>query len=323
VRLAHLPTPLDDAPRLARALGLARLSVKREDLTGLAGGGNKARKLQALVTDAQTQGCDVLLTSGALQSNFCRMTAAAAARAGLDCELVLDAAVTGAGEPYARGGNVLLDELLGATLVLPDDLPLQAAAPLVARPLLGDEDAFIVRGVAAREAALRADGRRPYVMPPGGSSPVGAGAYDGCARELLEQVPDVTHVVTATTTGGTQAGLTRGLVGRASVIGISAALDAATTATLVGWLSDGTGEVEVDDRFVGPGYGVPTPEGREALVLAARTEGLLLDPVYSAKALAGLRVLAAEGRFGPEDHVVFVATGGLPSLFAYPRDVLR
>lgn len=275
------------------------------------------------MADARAQGCDVLLTSGALQSNHCRITAAAAAQAGMDCELVLDAALAGGGEAYARGGNVLLDELLGATLVLPDDVPLEAAATLKPRPLLGaGEDAWIVRGVAAREAALREAGRRPYVIPPGGSSPVGAGAYRGCAAEILEQAPGVTHVVTATTTGGTQAGLTAGLAGRAEVIGVSAALDAATTSAIVSWLTGGEGDVHVDDRFVGAGYGVPSEAGREAMELAGRTEGLVLDPVYSAKGLAGLSVLVQEGRFGPDAHVVFVATGGLPSVFAFPRALI-
>lgn len=301
--LAHLPTPLEPADRLARAIGLpaGRLWVKRDDCTGLATGGNKARKLDLLVADALAGGRDVLVTAGGPQSNHARSTAAAAARAGLGCVLVFNA------DPPARmEGNQLLDHLLGAEA--------RFVGP-VAMDDLND-----IAGAIADE--LRATWRRPYLIPVGGSSPLGASAYVAAADEILAALGhEDLVVVTATGSGGTHAGLAARL-GHERVVGVDVgaladvagvvrglALDVAALAGL----ARPSGEPRLVHDQVGAGYGAPTAACLDALRLAARSEGLLLDPVYSGKAMAGLVDLVRAGLSAKA--TVFLATGGVPALF--------
>ncbi len=302
-RLAHIPTPLEHADRLGQALGLAagRLWVKRDDCTGLAMGGNKARKLDVLVADALAQGCDVLVTAGGVQSNHARMTAAAAARTGLDCVLAFNAE-----RPARTEANQVLDVLFGAERRFLGRIPM-------------DDLNAAIDGIAGE---LRAAGRRPYVIPIGGSSPLGASAYIAAADEILSDLGhDAVVVVTATGSGGTQAGLAARL-GHARVMGVDvgAIADpaAAVRATAIGaaalaGLSLPDGEPWLVRDQVGAGYGAPTDACRNALRLAARLEGLLLDPVYSGKALAGLMAQPAADL--PQRAIVFLVTGGVPALF--------
>jgi D-cysteine desulfhydrase family pyridoxal phosphate-dependent enzyme len=301
--LAHLPTPLEPADRLGRAIGLApgRLWVKRDDCTGLATGGNKARKLELLVADALASGCDVLVTAGGPQSNHARTTAAAAARAGLGCVLVFNA------DPPSRAeGNQLLDDLLGAE------------RRFVGPVAMDDLDA--VASTIADE--LRRVDRRPYLIPVGGSSPLGASAYVAAADEITAALGhDDVVVVTATGSGGTHAGLAARL-GHDRVVGVDvgALTDVASivrglaldVAALVD-LPRPSGEPRLVRDQVGAGYGASTPACLDAIRLAARSEGLLLDPVYSGKAMAGLMGLTRDGL--PAKAIVFLATGGLPALF--------
>ncbi len=320
LRLAHLPTPLEPLERLSRKLGGPRIWVKRDDLTGLAGGGNKTRKLEFLLGDALDQGADTVMTAGAVQSNHARQTAAACARLGLGCELFLKEAAPGRGDSYGRSGNVLLDQILGAKVhILPG-----ASNPETA--------------MEARAEALRREGRRPYAIPVGGSNAVGALGYVECARELFAQAKgislEIDTVVHASASHGTQAGLAVGLAvagveARLFGVGVSGTASQARTniERIAAATCEGLGsprrfaEIEVDDRFVGEGYGIPTPEGLAAIRLLARLEGLLLDPVYTAKAMAGLVAMIREGRFSDEQNVVFLHTGGWPALFAYEEEL--
>lgn len=285
-------------------MGPGDLLIKRDDLVGLGGGGNKARKLGHLVGAALGVGADTFVTSGAAQSNHARLTAAAAARVGVRAVLVL------AGEPPPPGatGNLSLDSLFGARVVWAgevDDAGLDAA----------------VQQVADR---LRADGARPAVFPLGGSDAVGARGYVDCAAELADQVPDLAHVVTAVGTGGTMAGLAAGLgVQRVLGVDVGATSDPAgrVTRLLAGLGAGGAGAVSslrLRGDQVGAGYGIPTAGSHAALVDAARTEGVVLDPVYTAKALAGLAAAVADGDIRPGQRTVFLHTGGLPGLFGHP-----
>lgn len=299
------PTPVQPMDRLGEALGLApgRLFVKRDDLTGLAGGGNKVRKLEHLCADALAQGCDLLITGGGEQSNHARLTAAAANRIGVACTIVL------AAEPVAvPTGNVVLDHLLAPEIVWAGEIGYYALEQRV-------------RDEADR---ARAAGRTPYVIPVGGASTIGELGYVVAALELREQLPNVAYVVTADGSGGTHAGLAAGLGALDVVLGVDAGtrpdLDdvvpkkAAKAAALAG-LPTPTGNVQVDhDRF-GDGYGAPTDSCREALDLAARLEGLILDPVYTGKAMAGLIAAVREQRVPAEGSLVFLHTGGMPALF--------
>ena len=299
LQLSHWPTPLDRAPRLAAALGLGAddLWVKRDDLTDL-GGGNKVRKLEHLVAEALAAGATVLVASGGAQSNHARMTAAAAARVGLRAVLVLGGTAL-AGRP----GNLALDELLGAEIVLADGL---------SGALLDDR----VGEVAAR---LRAAGEVPAVLPFGGSSAVGARWYVTCAAELRDQAPDAAHAVVAVGSGGTMAGLVAGL-GQERVLGIDTGATSdpvERVAAIVTELGGTADRLRLDRDQVGDGYGRLTPAAASAMRTAARREGLLLDPVYTGKALAGLAAAAAEGIVQPGERTVFVHTGGLPGLFGH------
>ena len=300
VQLSHWPTPLDPAPRLSAALGLAPsdLWIKRDDLTDL-GGGNKVRKLEHLVAEALAAGATVLVTSGGAQSNHARATAAAAARVGLRAVLVLNGTAL-AGRP----GNLALDELLGARVVL-------------AEGLSGEARDRRVQEIAEQ---LRAAGEVPAVLPFGGSSAVGARGYLDCAAELEQQVPDAAHVVVAVGSGGTMAGLVAGL-GAERVLGIDtgAVPDAARrVAAIVAELGGAPRRLRIDRDQVGAGYGRLTTAALMAIHTAARTEGLLLDPVYTGKALAGLATAVTEGIVRPGERTVFVHTGGLPGLYGHP-----
>ena len=303
-RLAHLPTPLEPADRLGAALGLApgRLWVKRDDCTGLAMGGNKARKLELLVADALTAGADTLVSAGGLQSNHARMTAAAAS-------LRRSPVASWPSTPTSPGrleANQVLDVLLGAERRFLGPIAMDELNPTLER--IADE--------------LRRGGRRPYVIPIGGSSPLGASAYVAAADEILADLGhDDVLVVTATGSGGTHAGLAARL-GHDRVMGVDvgAIADPASTvrmlavevAALVG-LPRPSGETWLVRNQVGERYGAPTSACRDALLLAARLEGLLLDPVYSGKALAGLVALPPGSV--PHRAIVFLATGGTPALF--------
>jgi 1-aminocyclopropane-1-carboxylate deaminase/D-cysteine desulfhydrase-like pyridoxal-dependent ACC family enzyme len=308
VPLAHLPTPLEAADRLAAALDMAEgsLLVKRDDCTGLAGGGNKARKLVHLCADAVAQGCDTLVTGGGRQSNHVRMTAAAANKLGLAATIVL------AADPGPPTGNVTLDMVLAPDIVWGGPLDYYA---LEAR-------------IEAEADRLRAAGRRPYLIPIGGASPVGEQGYVEAADEIVTQLgvrPDL--VVTADGSGGTHAGLVAGFGDHDLVLGVDVGtrpdLDeqvpakAAAAAAHAGRPAP-VGDCAVDHSSFGAGYGAPTDECRAALDLAARTEGLVLDPVYSGKAMVGLVSARRAGRIGRHDRVVFLHTGGLPALFS-PR----
>ena len=320
VPLAHLPTPLEPLDRLSAALGGPRVWVKRDDATGLAIGGNKVRKLEYLLADAIEQGADVVLTTGATQSNHCRQTAAAAARLGLRCELLLEHRFPDWSEAYNRGGNLQLDGLLGATV------------------LDQAKGTDMVAALADRVDQLRADGHSPYAIPLGGSSVVGAFGYRTAAVELVRQADEhgfvPREIVHATSSGGTQAGLIAGLAIRrcdVPVLGISAGGTAEYLGGVVRELAEGVidrlgmdrtfgpNAVVVDDTHVGEAYGVPTDAMWEAVETCARLEGLLLDPVYSGKAMAGLFAHIREGRYDPDDDVVLIHTGGTPALFSYPR----
>ena len=307
--LSTWPTPLEPAPRLARAVGLepVDLWVKRDDLTGLGGGGNKVRKLEWTVGAALAVGADVLVTSGAAQSNHARLTAAAGARLGLDVVLVL------AGDLAAAGsGNLALDGLLGARVVPAGDI---------------DDEAL---GAVAEDVAadLRRAGRRPAVIPFGGSSALGARGYEECGRELLAQAPDLARVVTAVGSGGTMAGLVASL-GTDRVLGVDCGAVPAPAETVAGLVAELTGAAYEPGALalrrdqVGAGYGVLTEPVMAALVAAARSEGLLLDPVYTGRALAGLVAAVAEGTIRPGERTVFLHSGGLPGFFGSAAAVGR
>jgi D-cysteine desulfhydrase len=306
IQLAHLPTPLEPMDRLGAHLGFdeGALLVKRDDCTGLAAGGNKARKLEYLCADALAQGCDTLVTGGGRQSNHVRMTAAAANKLGLACTIVLSS------DPVeVPTGNVVLDVLMGADIVWAGRL---------------DYDATEAE-IEATCDRLRAEGRTPYAMPIGGASPVGALGYVAGGDELLGQVPDLDVVVTADGSGGTHAGLVVAVGDHARVLGVDVGartdLDdqvpakAAQVAELAGRPAP-TGTCVIDHGQVGGGYAVATDAGKEALQLAARLEGLVHDPVYTGKAMAGLVEARRDGRLASDHRVVFLHTGGLPALFA-------
>jgi L-cysteate sulfo-lyase len=324
VSLCHRPTPLELMPRLTDFLAGPPLLVKRDDCTGLALGGNKARKLEFLMADALAKGADTVLTTGGVQSNHCRQTAAAAAKLGLACELILPHVSRFDSPTYETGGNVLVDQLLGARLHI-----LAAGADVAARTSQVLDE-------------IRASGGTPYVIPVGGSNPIGALGYVDAAGELARQVAErkltIDTIVITTGSCTTHAGLLVGLEAiRMSgefdfaprVIGISvyqrreAALalvrdKAAATAELIGIDPAGLHErTVVLDDYLGAGYGEPTDAMVEAVGLAARLEGLLVDPVYTGKTLSGLIDLARRGQFGQNESVLFWHTGGTPALFPY------
>ncbi len=312
VALATLPTTLQPADRLSAALGgQVRVWIKRDDNTGLALGGNKARKLEFLVGEALEKGCDTLITTGGPQSNHCRMTAAAAAKAGMHCHLVFSGPVV-----ELRQANLLLDELLGAKLHFPGALDVEATS----------------REMSRLAESLHASGYKSHIIPLGGSDTTGALGYVNAVREMLMQAEDANvqfdAIFHASGSGGTQAGILAGLALHhmsTPVFGISVSRPSAVFAPQVERLTsqlmqrlglESAPQVAVDDSFVGGGYGIPTVESDEALQLAAKTEGLIIDPVYTAKAMAGLIAAVRAGRFAPGGNILFWHTGGSPALFA-------
>jgi D-cysteine desulfhydrase family pyridoxal phosphate-dependent enzyme len=319
VRVANLPTPLEDAPRLSAALGGPRILIKRDDLTGLAFGGNKTRKLEWLLGEAQAAGADCVITLGAGQSNHCRQTAAAAAKAGLVCYLILYPPFHGEGQ-----GNLLLDDLLGATLLRVESRDGGAVKAAT--------DDLIAR--------LRAEGKRPYLVPVGGSTPTGALGYVLGAIELGDQLAAASirpsRVYVSSGSAGTQSGLVVGAAGTGAsyrIFGITPGDKTANLAPKVASLSNETAallglaarfttsDLVVDDGYAGPAYGTLTPECAEAIRLVAQTEGVLLDPVYVGKAMAGLINHIRRGDVGRDESVVFIHTGGTPALFAYATEL--
>jgi 1-aminocyclopropane-1-carboxylate deaminase/D-cysteine desulfhydrase-like pyridoxal-dependent ACC family enzyme len=308
--LTPYPTPVEELPRLRALLGMsARLFVKRDDALSFGGGGNKVRKLEMLVARALAEGADALVTLGTLQSNHIRVTAAVAAKIGMPCVLVVN------GEAPARPtGNAMLVDLLGAQMEYVSSRA--ERGPRMERVL----------------ERMRQAHRRPFGIPLGGSTPVGALGYVRAVAELLTQMEPPDIIVHAASSGGTQAGLVAGcaLHGlHTRVLAISADESAAELARTVRHIHEGmTAQVgieasslaphgiETDDRFVGGGYAIPTTRSKDAVAVAARTEGLLLDPVYSAKAMAGLMAYAREGRLDHARTVLFWHTGGLPGMFA-------
>jgi D-cysteine desulfhydrase len=319
--LALLPTPLVEASRLSKVIEGPRIFIKRDDLTGFGFGGNKVRGLEFYIADALAHQADVIVTGAGPQSNHIRATAAAARVAGLDV-----AAVMHDSRPAETQGNLLLDELLGVQLRFTNDPD---------RSLVDVE----IESVAQE---LRHAGRRPYVIPRGGASALGALGYVECVREMDAQAralnvrPD--WVVLATGACGTQAGLIAGTKiydAPYRVLGITVSRPVAECVERVGRIAAesaqlaghalrlGAEEVRVRDGFIGPGYGIPTPEGVEAIRLVARTEGVFLDPTYTGKGMAGLIAEIRSGRIGKEETVVFVHTGGEPALFAHAARLIH
>ena len=320
--LAFLPTPITPLLQLSKLLGGPELFIKRDDQTGLATGGNKTRKLEFLLGQAIHAGADALITAGSLQSNHARQTAAAAAQHQLECHLILR---TPDGRPPRQtpNGNLLLDHLLGAVLHWTD------------------EPAPYNQTITQVETELAASGRRPYVIPYGGSSPVGIMGYAAAMLEYAAQAAALgafdAHVI-ATSSGGTQAGMLlgahlAGLGAGVRILGISVdrsrdalAADVATLANEgaalldLDWRIDAQ-NVAIDDSYLGGGYAVIGEPEREAIALVARTEGLLLDPVYTGRAMAGLIDLIRRGEFRPGGRVLFWHTGGAPALFAFADEL--
>jgi L-cysteate sulfo-lyase len=318
-----LPTPFEPLPRLSKHLGGPSIFVKRDDCTGLGTGGNKTRKLEFLMADSLQKNANVVITQGAVQSNHARQTAAAACKLGLRCELVFEKRVDQPGEIYLNSGNVFLDRLFGAKI----------------REVEKGSDMNAALDTVASE--LREKGETPYVIPGGGSNKIGALGYVDCALEFLNQANRsglvIHHVLHATGSAGTQAGLIVGM--KASHcgipllgIGVNVGKDiqeervfklAAETAEYVG----AAGVVKREDvvancDYVGDGYGIPTEGMNEAVLLLARLEGLLFDPVYSGKGIAGMIDLIGKKQFGKSDNLLFIHTGGAAGLFAY-RDRLK
>lgn len=322
VSLAQLPTPLELLPRLSRDLGGPNIYMKRDDCTGLASGGNKTRKLEFSMGEALSVGADTVITVGAVQSNHVRQTAAAACKLGLRCEVLLEQRVSDATDDYKYSGNVFLDRIFGANL---REYP------------KGADFAAEMANIAEEVAQA---GGKPYIIPGGASNVVGALGYVNCAFELLAQANEqglvIDHIVHATGSAGTQAGLITGINATHSkipLLGIGVNVDRPTQEQRVYDLACETaayigapGIVERDDviancDYVGEGYGLPTKSMNDAVLKLARLEGILADPVYSGKGLAGMFDLVGSGYFGGAENIVFIHTGGSAALFAY-RDML-
>jgi L-cysteate sulfo-lyase len=313
------PSPIVALPRLSQHLGGAEIYVKREDLDGLGGGGNKLRKLEFLIGEAQAAGADTIITVGGRQSNHARLTAAAAARVGMKCELILSRLVPIEDADYVENGNVVLDRLFGAVI---HDIPGNVSALDVAQE---------------RAATLRREGRNVYVCPLGGSSPVGCLGYVSCGMEIVEQSKEsgiaFDRIVVANGSGGMQAGLVAAAIAAGlspkKVVGFTvlAPLEKAYATTcekaqqtlelIASGLTVSGDDIVLHGDQLGSGYGLPTDSMRRAVKLLASEEGLLLDPVYSGKAFAGLIQSVENGTFGAGEKVLFLMSGGTPSLFAY------
>ena len=317
VSLCHQPTPLEAMPRLSEALCGPKLWIKRDDCTGLATGGNKTRKLEFLFADALAEGSDIIVTQGAVQSNHVRQTAAAACKLGMDCHALLERRVPDRDDNYEKTGNVLFDQMFGTSIEFrPSGLDMNAEALLVTE-------------------TFKESGRKPYFIPGGGSNEIGALGYVSCAYEILSQINEnnlnIGWIVLATGSTGTHAGILAGLHAmevEIPVMGISvrqpedkqiAAVHklAVSTAALLSDKPLGVEKVLVNDGYVGAGYGQPTEGTIDAIHLIAQREGILLDPVYSGKGLAGMIGLIENNFFGSDKDVLFIHTGGAAALFAY------
>ncbi len=318
LHFAHLSTPLEPMTNLSKVLGGPNLWIKRDDCTGLAGGGNKTRKLEFLMGDAIAKGADTIITQGATQSNHARQTAAIATKMGMKCHILLEDRTGSKDVDYNYNGNVLMNQLFDASL---------SKFPAATDMNQAMEDLA---------DTLRAEGKSPYIIPGGGSNAIGALGYVNAALELLTQANDMSlkidMLVHATGSAGTQAGLVTGLVASNSlipVLGVGVRAPRDLQEGNVFKLAEKTAEhlgipgvvkrehVVANCDYVGEGYGIPTDSGIEAIELFARTESLLLDPVYSAKGAAGLIDLIRKGHFNKDDNIVFLHTGGSQALFGY------
>ncbi|MFZ1661110.1 MAG: D-cysteine desulfhydrase [Paracoccaceae bacterium] len=320
VFLAHLPTPLERLDRLTAELGGPEIWIKRDDCTGLSTGGNKTRKLEFLMAEAQTEGADMVMTQGATQSNHARQTAAFAAKLGLGCHILLEDRTGSNNANYNGNGNVLLDHLHGATTAkYAGGVDMQTAM---------EEEA----------AKLRQAGRKVYIIPGGGSNPTGALGYVNCAFELVGQANDrglaLDHIITATGSAGTQAGLVVGLQAinaQIPLLGFGVRAPQTKQEENVFALAQKTAaklgcpdvvkreDVRADCNYVGAGYGIPRDDTIEAVRMFAELEGILLDPVYSGKGAAGLIDYCRKGKFKKGERVVFLHTGGSAALFGYDQ----
>ena len=315
-------TPIEFLGNLTKVMGGPNIYMKRDDLLGLTSGGNKTRKLEFLMAEALEQGADTILTCGAVQSNHCRLTLAAAVKEGLKCQLILEERVPGSYSPEASGNNFLF-KLLGVEAV---------------RVVPGGSDMMAELEKLAEE--LRAQGRKPYIVPGGGSNPTGALGYVSCAQEIQEQAFEMgvkfDHIVSASGSAGTHAGLISGIIGNNMNIpmtGISVNRPKEVQTDAVFSLAERTLEklgsankikredVVVFDDYVGPGYSRPTQSMVDAVQLLARTEAILMDPVYTGKTMAGMLDLIRKGYFKDCENILFVHTGGSPALYAY-EDVI-
>ncbi len=316
-------TPIEPVPRFSEALGGPMIYIKRDDLLGLTAGGNKTRKLEFLVAEALAKGADTLITCGAIQSNHCRLTLSAAVKEGLKCRLVLEERVEGSYDPEAGGNNFLFR-------------------------LLGVEDVAVISGGADPMAkmaevadSLGRSGRKGYIIPVGGSNSIGATGYVACAQEIQEQTFEtglrLSAVFCASGSAGTQAGLVTGFCGchmNIPVYGINVGGERLAQEEMVFGLAQKTARhvgikegipreaVVCFDDYVGPAYSEPTPEMAEAVRLLARTEGILLDPVYTGKTMAGLMDLVRKGHFRKDENLLFIHTGGTPALYVYDDYIL-
>lgn len=318
--IAHLPTPLERMDRLTEELRGPEIWIKRDDCTGLSTGGNKTRKLEFLMAEAELEGADMVITQGAIQSNHARQTAAFAAKIGMDCHILLEDRTGSNDTNYNHSGNVLLDHLHGAT---------------TEKRAGGTDMQAEMEKTAAR---MRADGRKVYIIPGGGSNPTGALGYVNCAFEMLSQVNSsgtkIDHIVTATGSAGTQAGLIVGLKAMNAQIpllgiGVRAPKEAqeANVFKLACATADKLGcsgvvqreDVVANTDYVGEGYGIPTQSGMEAIQMFAELDSILLDPVYSAKGAAGFIDLIRKGHFKKGERVIFLHTGGSAALFGYTK----
>jgi len=318
VFLAHLPTPLEKLDRLSKELGGPEIWIKRDDCTGMSTGGNKTRKLEFLMAEALTQGADTVITQGATQSNHARQTAAFSAKLGLACHILLEDRTGSNDANYNTNGNVLLDHLHGAT---------------TSKRAGGMDMAVEMELLADR---LRAEGRKTYIIPGGGSNPTGALGYVNCTFELVGQANDrglvIDHIVTATGSAGTQAGLITGLKALNAgipLLGIGVRAPKEKQEESVFALAQRTaeklgcpgvvqrGDVVANTDYVGAGYGIPRADTLEAIRMFAQLEAILLDPVYSGKGAAGLIDLVRKGHFKKGERVVFLHTGGAAGLFGY------
>ena len=320
LHLAHLPTPLEKMDRLTRELGGPEIWIKRDDCTGLSTGGNETRKLEFLMAEAQQQGAEIVMTQGATQSNHARQTAAFAAKLGMACHLLLEDRTGYRDDNYNLNGNVLLDLLHGATTeTRGSGLDMHAEMEAVADK-------------------IRASGKKVYTIPGGGSNPTGALGYVNCALELISQANDqslrIDHIIHATGSAGTQAGLVVGLKAMNAnipLLGIGVRVPREIQENNVYALAQATAEklgcagvvkredVVANTDYVGEGYGLPAPSTIEAIEMFSQLESILLDPVYSGKGAAGLIDLIRQGKFSKKDRIVFLHTGGSAALFGYTR----